>query len=85
MQIAFSDYRNKVNALYGRVVAVMSAVDFEEISISADDYNKLEYFRGKLKVIQDDLVFCGKRMITVSDVDWKIISDAEIMTSKLNC
>lgn len=83
MQIAFSDYRNKVNALYGRVVSLMSAVDFEEISISADNYNKLEYFRSKLKAIQDDLVFCGKRTITVSDVDWKIICDAEELTSKL--
>lgn len=82
-KVSYSQLRDRLQLLYGKIVSTLSAADFEEISVSDEMLKDLEDMRLFVKEFLNNLNDVTNKFVNVSDSDEATISKFEHIVEDL--
>lgn len=82
-KVSYTQLRDRLQLLYGKIVSTLSAADFDEISISDEKFQELEDMRVFVKDYLTNLKDVTNKFVNVADSEESIISKFENIVEDL--
>ncbi len=82
-KVSYTQLRDRLQLLYGKIVSTLSAADFDEISISDEKLQELEDMRVFVKDYLTNLKDVTNKFVNVADSEESTISKFENVVEDL--
>lgn len=82
-KVSYTQLRDRLQLLYGKIVSTLSAADFDEISISDEKFQELEDMRVFVKDYLTNLKDVTNKFVNVADSEEFTISKFENIVEDL--
>ena len=82
-KVSYTQLRDRLQLLYGKIVSTLSAADFDEISISDEKLQELEDMRVFVKDYLTNLKDVTNKFVNVADSEESTISKFENIVEDL--
>ena len=82
-KVSYTQLRDRLQLLYGKIVSTLSAADFDEISISDEKFQELEDMRVFVKDYLTNLKDVTNKFVNVADSEESTISKFENVVEDL--